>query len=261
MQLPGQGVMGPPRDHDEAVAVVRRAREQGVDHIDTASFYGPDVANQLLHEALNPWPADLKIVSKVGARRDEDGGWLPALAPDEVRAAVAHDLETLGIDRLTAVNLRVLDTPGEAFLDALEALIGLRDEGAIELIGLSNVDVRQLDLASEHADIACVQNQYGLLDREGEDVLEVTRERGLAFVPYFPLGSAPRPAEHPEVQRIAGELEATPAQVALAWLLHHAEHVLLIPGTSSLAHLEENLRAGELVLGEEHMAALDGLAA
>jgi len=265
MQLPGQGVMGPPRDHDEALAVVRRAREHGVDHIDTASFYGPDVANQLLQEALDPWPADLKIVSKVGARRDEDGRWLRALAPDEVRAAVARDLETLGIDRLTAVNLRVVDTSDEAFLDALEALIGLRDEGAIELIGLSNVDVRQLDLASEHADIACVQNQYGLLDRGGEEVLEVTRERGLAFVPYFPLGSAfgaaPRPAEQPEVQRIAGELEATPAQVALAWLLHHAEHVLLIPGTSSLAHLEENLRAGELALGEEHMAGLDGLAA
>jgi len=236
-----------------------------VDHIDTAGFYGPDVANQLLHEALDPWPAEVRIVSKVGARRDEDGGWLPALTPDEVRAAVARDLETLGVDRLTAVNLRVLDTPDEVFLGALEALIGLREEGAIELIGVSNVDVRLLDLAAEHADIACVQNQYGLLDRGGEDVLEATRERGMAFVPFFPLGSAfgaaPRPTEHPEVQRIALELEATPAQVALAWLLHHAEHVLLIPGTSSLAHLEENIAAGEVALGEEHMAVLDGLAA
>lgn len=265
MQLPGPGVSGPPRDHDEAVAIVRRAREHGVDHIDTAGFYGPDVANQLLHEALDPWPAEVRIVSKVGARRDEDGGWLPALTPDEVRAAVARDLETLGVDRLTAVNLRVLDTPDEVFLGALEALIGLREEGAIELIGVSNVDVRLLDLAAEHADIACVQNQYGLLDRGGEDVLEATRQRGMAFVPFFPLGSAfgaaPRPTEHPEVQRIALELEATPAQVALAWLLHHAEHVLLIPGTSSLAHLEENLAAGEVALGEEHMAVLDGLAA
>ncbi len=265
MQLPGPGVIGPPRDHDEAVVIVRRAREHGVDHIDTAGLYGPDVANQLLHEALDPWPAEVRIVSKVGARRDEDGGWLPALTPDEVRAAVARDLETLGVDRLTAVNLRVLDTPDEVFLGALEALIGLREEGAIELIGVSNVDVRLLDLAAEHADIACVQNQYGLLDRGGEDVLEATRERGMAFVPFFPLGSAfgaaPRPTEHPEVQRIARELEATPAQVALAWLLHHAEHVLLIPGTSSLAHLEENLAAGEVALGEEHMAVLDGLAA
>jgi pyridoxine 4-dehydrogenase len=265
MQLPGPGVMGPPRDHDEAVAVVRRARERGVDHIDTASYYGPDVANQLLLEALDPWPTDLKIVSKVGVWRDDQGGWVPALAPDEVRRAVARDLEVLGVDGLTAVNLRVLDTPDDVFLGALEALVGLRDEGAIELIGLSNVELRHLDLAAERADIACVQNQYGLLDRAGEDMLETTRERGMAFVPYFPLGSAfgaaPRPTEHPEVQRVAGELEATPAQVALAWLLHHAEHVLLIPGTSSLSHLEENLGAGELALREEHMAVLDGLAA
>lgn len=264
MQLPGKRVMGPPRDHDEAVAVVRRARERGVDHIDTAGFYGPDVANELLHEALDPWPTDLKIVSKVGARRDDKGGWLPALGSDEVRAAVARDLETLGIDRLTAVNLRVLDTSDDVFLGALEALIGLREEGAIELIGLSNVDVHQLDLAAEHTDVACVQNQYGLLDRGGEEMLELTREREIAFVPYFPLGSAfgvaPRPTEDPEVQRIAGELDATPAQVALAWLLHHAEHVLLIPGTSSLVHLDENLSAGDLALGDEHMAVLDGLA-
>lgn len=264
MQLPGPGVMGPPRIHDEALAVVRRARQWGVDHVDTASYYGPDVANQLLREALDPWPSDLRIVSKVGARRDDKGGWLPALAPDEVRAAVARDLETLGIDRLTAVNLRVLDTPDRVFLDALGALVGLRDEGAIELIGLSNVDARHLDLAAEHAEIACVQNQYGLLDRGGEDILQLTRERSIAFVPFFPLGSAfgaaPRPTDHPEVQRIAGELGATPAQVALAWLLHHAEHVLLIPGTSSLAHLEENLGAGELALGGEHMSALDDLA-
>lgn len=264
MQLPGPGVMGPPRDRDEAIAVIRRAREHGVDHIDTAGFYGPDVANQLLHEALDPWPADLKIVSKVGARRDEEGGWLPALAPEDIRAAVARDREMLGVDRLTAVNLRVLDTPDDVFLAALDALIGLRDEGAIELIGLSNVDVRLLDLAQQHTQIACVQNQYGLLDRGGEDVLAATGERGIAFVPFFPLGSAfgaaPRPTDDSEVQRIAGELDAAPAQVALAWLLHHAEHVLLIPGTSSLAHLDENLGAGELDLGEEHMAVLDGLA-
>ncbi len=264
MQLPGPGVMGPPRDRDEALAVVRRAREHGVDHIDTAGFYGPDVANQLLHEALDPWPEGLRIVSKVGARRDAEGAWLPAIAPDDVRAAVARDLEVLGLERLTAVNLRVLETPDDVLLAALEALVGLREEGRIELIGLSNVDVRQLELAAEQTDIACVQNQYGLLDRGGEAVLQATGERGIAYVPFFPLGSAfgaaPRPTEHPEVQRLAGELGATPAQVALAWLLHHAEHVLLIPGTSSLAHLEENLGAGELELGAEHLALLDGLA-
>ena len=264
MQLPGPHVMGPPRDHDQAIAVIRRARERGVDHIDTAGYYGPDVSNQLLHEALDPWPADLKIVSKVGARRDAEGGWLPAIAPDEIRAAVAHDIEMLGCDRLTAVNLRLLDTPDDVFEEGLKALIALRDEGAIEGIGLSNVDLRHLDMAAAHTDIVCVQNQYGLLDRDCEDVLAATGERGIAFVPFFPLGSAfgaaPRPTEDPEVQRIAGELDATPAQVALAWLLRHAGHVLLIPGTSSLAHLEKNMGAGELTLGEEHMGVLDGLA-
>ncbi len=263
MQLPGPGVMGPPRDHGEAVAVVRRARELGVDHIDTAGFYGPDVANEVLATALDPWPDDLRIVSKVGARRDAKGGWLPALTPEEIRAAVECDLRVLGIDRLTAVNLRVLDTSDEVFDAALGALLELRDEGKVELIGLSNVDVRQLERGLEQTDISCVQNQYGLLDRGGEDVLEAAGARGIAFVPFFPLGSAfgaaPRPAEHPEVQQLAGELEATPSQVALAWLLHHAEHVLLIPGTSSRAHLEENLGAANVALSPEHLTVLDGL--
>ncbi|MCW3013731.1 MAG: oxidoreductase [Solirubrobacterales bacterium] len=264
MQLPGPGVMGPPRDHDGAVAVVRRAHELGVDHIDTASYYGPDVANQLLAEALDPWPEAMRVVSKVGARRDETGAWLPALSPAEVRAAVEADLRVLGIDRLTAVNLRVLDTPDDVFDTALRTLTTLRDEGKIELIGLSNVRVQHLERALEHTPVACVQNQYGLLDRGGEDVLETTRERGIAFVPFFPLGSAfgaaPRPAEHPDVQRIAGELRATPSQIALAWLLQHADHVLLIPGTSSRAHLEENLGAADITLMPEHVEVLDGLA-
>jgi aryl-alcohol dehydrogenase-like predicted oxidoreductase len=264
MQLPGPHVMGPPRDHDEAIAVIRRAREHGVDHIDTASYYGPDVANALLAEALDPWPADLRIVTKVGARRDEAGAWLPALSPADIREQLNADLRVLGIDRLTAVNLRVLDTPDEEFDAALNALIELRDEGKVELIGLSNIDVRLLDRALDRVEIACVQNQYGLLDRGGEAVLEATGERGIAFVPFFPLGSAfgaaPRPTEHPEVQRIAAEIGATAAQVALAWLLHHGEHVLLIPGTSSLAHLEENLGAGDVELDAEQLAVLDGLA-
>jgi pyridoxine 4-dehydrogenase len=265
MQLPGPGVTGPPRDPDEAVAVVRRARELGVDHVDTASYYGPHVANEVLAEALDPWPDGLRIVSKVGARRDERGAWLPALAPEEIRAAVEADLRVLGVERLTAVNLRVLDTADEVFDAALEALIELRDEGKIELIGLSNVDERHVERALERAEIGCVQNKYGLLDRGGEAVLRATGERGIAFVPFFPLGSAfgaaPRPAEHAEVQRIAGELAATPSQVALSWLLHHAEHILLIPGTSSLAHLEENVGAADVALAPEHMEVLDGLAA
>ncbi len=265
MQLPGRGVTGPPKDHDEAVAVVRRARELGVDHIDTASFYGPDVANELLAEALNPWPEDLRIVSKVGARRDTTGAWLPALSPSDIRAAIESDLRVLGIDRLTAVNLRVLDTPDDAFDDALDALVELRGEGLIEDVGLSNVALRQLDRALERTEIACVQNQYGLLDRGGEDVVRATAERGIAFVPFFPLGSAfgaaPRPAEDPDVQRIAEEVGVSPSQVALSWLLHHAEHILLIPGTSSRAHLEENLGAADVDLTPEQVELLDRLAA
>ncbi len=265
MQLPGRGIMGPPRDREEAVAVVRRARELGVDHIDTASYYGPDVANELLAEALDPWPEEMCIVSKVGARRDAAGAWLPALSPPETRAAVASDLRVLGIDRLSAVNLRVLDTPDDVFDAALEALIELREQGRIENVGLSNIELRHLDRALERTEIACVQNQYGLLDRGGEDLLRATAEHGIAFVPFFPLGSAfgaaPRPAEDPEVQRIAGEVGATPSQVALSWLLHHAEHVLLIPGTSSRAHLEENLGAADVALTPEQVERLDGLAA
>lgn len=265
MQLPGRGVTGPPKDHDEAVAVVRRARELGVDHIDTASFYGPDVANELLAEALDPWPEDLRIVSKVGARRDTAGAWLPALSPSDIRAAIESDLRVLGIDRLTAVNLRVLDTPDDAFDDALDALVELRGEGLIEDVGLSNVALRQLDRALERTEIACVQNQYGLLDRGGEDVVRATAERGIAFVPFFPLGSAfgaaPRPAEDPDVQRIADKVGVSPSQVALSWLLHHAEHILLIPGTSSRAHLEENLGAADVDLTPEQVELLDRLAA
>jgi len=265
MQLPGPDVMGPPRDHDEAVAVVRRAREAGVDHVDTAGYYGPDVANELLAEGLRPWPEDLRVVSKVGAVRDAQGGWHPAFGPDDIRRAVESDLRVLGREALTAVNLRVMPGMGEDVVRrGLDALRELVDEGLVELIGVSNVSVDLLDLAAEHADIACVQNQYGLLDRGGEDVLAVCGERGIAFVPFFPLGSAfgvaPRPAEHPEVQRVAADVGATPVQVALAWLLYHAGHVLLIPGTSSLAHLEENLGCARVELSDQQIADLDALA-
>jgi pyridoxine 4-dehydrogenase len=265
MQLPGRGVMGPPRDRDEAIAVLRRAREHGVDHVDTASYYGPDVANELIREALHPYPEDLRIVSKVGATRDAKGGWLPALRPEDVRRAVESDLAVLGAERLTMVNLRLTAAvDDETFAAALQTLAELRDEGAIELIGLSNVELPRIDAAQAVTEIAGVQNQYGLLDRGGEAVLEACVERGLAFVPFFPLGSAfglaPRPGDDPGVQRIAQARGATPAQVALAWLLAHAPTVLLIPGTSSLAHLEENLGAGDLELAADDLAVLDGLA-
>ncbi|MEJ5946110.1 oxidoreductase [Pseudokineococcus basanitobsidens] len=265
MQLPGPGVMGPPRDHDEAVAVVRRAVELGVDHVDTASFYGPDVANRLLGEALSPWPQHVALVSKVGARRDEQGAWLAALAPDDIRRSVEDDLRDTGAGRLTAVNLRLHDdTSDEVLRTGLRTLAGLVDEGLVGGVGVSTVDERQLALACDEVDVVCVQNQYGLLDRSGERVLEAAGERGIAYVPYFPLGSAfgaaPRPAEHPTVQRVAADLGVTPSQVALAWLLHHADHVLLIPGTSSLAHLEENVAVRDVVLPDDAVAELDALA-
>jgi pyridoxine 4-dehydrogenase len=265
MQLPGPGVFGPPRDRDEALAVLRRAGEAGVNHIDTASYYGPDVANELIHDALHPYPEDLRIVSKVGARRDDSKGWNPALSPEDIRGQVEDDLRVLGAESLTMVNLRLIDTDAAVVEAGLATLGELRDEGKLELIGVSNVSVAELDRALGLADIASVQNQYGLLDRDHEDLLEACVEHGLAFVPFFPLGSAfgvaPRPAEDPTVREIAARLDATPAQVALAWLLHRAPNILLIPGTSSLAHLEENLAVGELELGEDDLRALDALAA
>jgi pyridoxine 4-dehydrogenase len=270
MQLPGRGVMGPPRDRDAALAVLRRARELGVDHVDTASYYGPDVANELIRDALRGpggYPDDLRIVSKVGARRDETGAWHSALAPDDVRAQVEADLRVLEAESLTLVNLRLPEggTADGVLEAALGTLVELRDAGSIELIGLSNGGLAELDAARALAPIAAVQNRYGLLDRAGEDVLAASGEHGIAFVPFFPLGSAfgaaPRPADDPSVQRIAAERGATPAQVALAWLLHHAPHVLLIPGTGSLAHLEENVAARDLELSADEMATLDRLAA
>jgi aryl-alcohol dehydrogenase-like predicted oxidoreductase len=265
MQLPGPGVYGPPRDRDEALAVLRRAREAGVDHIDTASYYGPDVANELIHEALHPYPDDLKIVSKVGGRRDESKAWLAAISPADIRAQVDADLRVLGAERLTMVNLRLIEPDETTLEDGLATLEELRDEGKLELIGLSNVSLAELERGLELADVASVQNQYGLLDRANEDVLQACADRGLAFVPFFPLGSAfgaaPRPTEDPTVQAVAERVGATAAQVALAWLLHHAPHILLIPGTSSLAHLEENLAVGEIELGEDDLRRLDALAA
>ncbi len=267
MQLPGPGVYGPPRDREEALAVLRRAREAGVDHLDTAGFYGPDVANELIHESLHPYSEDLRIVTKVGARRDESKAWLPALSPEDLRAGVEDNLRVLDTERATLVNLRIGDEgiDDEAFEAALATLGELREEGKLELIGLSNVAGAQLQRGLELAEIACVQNHYGLLSRDGEDVLQACVEHGIAFVPFFPLGSAfgaaPRPAEDPTVQAVAARVGASATQVALAWLLHHGENILLIPGTSSLAHLEENLGAGDVKLGEDDLRELDALAA
>jgi pyridoxine 4-dehydrogenase len=260
MQLPGRGAFGPPRDRAEALAVVRRAVDLGVDHIDTAQYYGPDVANEILCSALYPYPSQLVLVSKVGAKRDDKGGWLPAQEPAELRAGVLENLRALKVDRLPAVNLRLHAKSAPAVLDEqLGAMIAMRDEGLIEGIGLSNVDTEQLAQALERTEIVCVQNPFNLVDQQSRPVLELCAERGIAFVPFFPLGAAfgrDRVLGHPQVVAVAERLDATPAQVALAWVLAVAPNTLLIPGTASLEHLEENVAAGRLELDDEARAAL-----
>ncbi len=251
MQLPGPGVFGPPRDRSEALAVLRRAVEVGVDHIDTAQFYGPDVANQLIFEALHPYPAELTLVSKVGARRDDTGQWLPAQTPAELRAGVEENLTTLAADRVDVVNLRIMDHPEVPLEDQLGAMIDMRTEGLIGGIGLSNATADQLAASRAVTDIVCVQNAFNVVDRSSQVVLDACHTEGIAFVPFFPLGSAfggehNAVLEAPAVVAAAGRLGATVAQVALAWLLDRSPNVLLIPGTSSLAHLEENLAASAI---------------
>ncbi|MGI5177110.1 oxidoreductase [Dactylosporangium sp. CA-152071] len=258
MQLPGRGAFGPPRDRAEALAVVRRAVELGVDHIDTAQYYGPDVANELLRSALHPYDSRLVLVSKVGAARDDKGGWLPAQEPEQLRAGVLDNLRSLDVERLDVVNLRVTGPDGD-FDAQLDAMIAMRDEGLIGAVGLSNITLAQLEHALTRTAVACVQNPYNLVDRGGEDVLRACTDRGIAFVPFFPLGAAfgrERVLGHPAVKSAALRLDATPAQIALAWILAIAPNTLLIPGTASLEHLEENVGAGRVVLDDEALAEI-----
>ena len=265
MQLAGPHVFGPPRDRGAALAVLRRAVELGVDHVDTSQYYGPDVVNELIREALHPYPVQLTLVTKVGARRDERGGWLPAQKSAELRAGVEDNLRSLAVDRVDVVNLRIM--AGERTVplaDQLAALDDLRREGKVGAIGLSNVGRADVEEALGLVPIACVQNGYSLLDRTAEDVVALCAERGIAFVPFFPLGSAftggpRRLAEDPAVAAVAAERGATPSQVALAWLLHRDPRILLIPGTSSVAHLEENVAAAGVALDAAAMAALDAV--
>lgn len=266
MQLPGPGVMGPPRDHDTALAVLRRAVELGINHIDTSEFYGPHVANQLIREALAPYPADLVLVSKVGAHRDEQGGFVPAQFPEQLKADTRENLVTLGIDRLPVMNLRVMprDEIGEEaycpFETQLTAMTELVAEGTIEAFGVSNVCTEEARLALD-AGAVCVQNAFNLLFRDDQETLELCRERQVAYVPYFPLGSAfdfmPKVTEDPRVQALAEKRGLTPAQIGLAWLLHQGDNVLLIPGTSSIKHLEENTAVRDLELSAEELASLE----
>jgi aryl-alcohol dehydrogenase-like predicted oxidoreductase len=273
MQLPGPGVWGPPRDRDTALAVLRRAVELGVNHIDTADFYGAGVANELIHATLHPYPEDLVLVSKVGAERDEQGGFIAAQRPEQLRAGVEANLRSLEVEQVDVVNLRLVThvadgshVPGDQRVDLdsqLAEMVSLRDEGKIGGIGMSNVTIDQLRQGLP-AGIACVQNAYSVLDRSGEPLLDLCRERDLAWVPYFPLGSAfagvARVTEHPAVLAAATALGATPAQVGLAWLLAHDPHVLVIPGTSSLAHLADNIATANVHLDPVTMDVLDGLA-
>ncbi len=264
MQLAGPHVTGPPRDPDAARAVLRRAIELGVDHIDTAQYYGPDVVNDLIRETLHPYPEGLKLVTKVGARRDAQGAWLPAQSPAELRAGVEDNLRSLQVERMDLVNLRLLDDgtgPSVPLAEQLGELEDMRKEGKLDLIGVSNVTVEHTREALDLVDLGEVQNSYSILDREHEPLLELCRDRGVAFVPFFPLGSAftggpAKLAEDPAIAGVAERHGATPSQVALAWLLARYDRTLLIPGTSSVAHLEENMAAGDVVLDDDDLAAL-----
>jgi len=265
MQLAGPGVFGPPRDPAAARAVLRRAIELGVDHIDTSQYYGPNVVNDLIREALHPYPATLKLVTKVGWRRDDAGGILPAQHPDDLRAGVEANLRSLRVERMDVVNLRLVGG-GHDTADLLEeqllALKDMRKEGKLDLIGLSNVDQATVQRALEIVEVAEIQNGYSIIDRQDDLMVEFAREREIALVPFFPLGSAfrggaARLAGDRAIVRVAAKHAATPSQIALAWLLARYDRMLLIPGTTSVAHLEENMAAAEFELEAADLAALD----
>ncbi|MER9296117.1 aldo/keto reductase family oxidoreductase [Mesorhizobium sp. M0621] len=263
MQLAGPGVFGPPKDHDAALAVLREAVAQGVDHIDTSDFYGPHVTNRLIREALAPYPDDLVIVTKIGARRGADGSWLPAFSPEALAQAVHDNLSNLGLEVLDVVNLRVMfDThgPAEGSIEApLTVLAELQRKGLVRHIGLSNVTAAQIAQGRRIAEIVCVQNQYNLAHRGDDALIDDLAREGIAYVPFFPLGGF-NPLQSSTLSDVAKRLGATPMQVALAWLLRRAPNILLIPGTSSVGHLRENLAAGELVLSDDVISELDGIA-
>ena len=267
MQLAGPGVFGPPRDPDAARAVLRRAIELGVDHIDTSQYYGPDVVNDLIRETLHPYPENLKLVTKVGARRDDQGAWLPALSPAELRQGVEDNLRSLRVERMDLVNLRVADAsggPGEPTEEQVATLKDLQTEGKLDLIGISNVTLDGLRTAAELTELGEVQNAYSVMDRSNEALVDFCREREIAFVAFFPLGSAfaggpAKLAADPAVAAVADTHGATPSQVALAWLLARYDRMLLIPGTTSVAHLEENMAAGEVALDADDLVRLESV--
>lgn len=262
MQLAGPGVFGPVKDEARGIQVLRDAIASGVNHIDTSDFYGPHETNRLIKKALHPYPDNLCIVTKVGARRDEKGGWLPAFSPQELTQAVEDNLRNLGLDAIDVVNLRsMLDIhqPKEGSLEPqLEALIKLKERGLIRHIGLSNVTASQVADAQKLTTIACVQNMYNLANRRDDALVDTLAEQGIAYVPFFPLGGF-SPLQSTSLDEVAAALQATQMQVALAWLLKRSPNILLIPGTSSPEHLQENLASAKLQLSEEVMAKLNGI--
>ncbi|MER8907697.1 aldo/keto reductase family oxidoreductase [Mesorhizobium sp. M0854] len=263
MQLAGPGVFGPPKDHDAALAVLREAVAQGVNHIDTSDFYGPHVTNLLIREALAPYPDGLVIVTKIGARRGTDGSWLPAFSAEELTQAVHDNLHNLGLDVLEVVNLRVMfdaHGPAEGSIEApLATLAELQRQGLVRHIGLSNVTAAQIAEGRRMCRIVCVQNQYNLAHRGDDALINDLAHDGIAYVPFFPLGGF-NPLQSSTLSKVAARLGATPMQVALAWLLRRAPNILLIPGTSSVAHLRENLAAADLELSDDVIKELDGVA-
>jgi pyridoxine 4-dehydrogenase len=263
MQLAGPGVFGPPKDRSAAVAVLREAVAQGVNHIDTSDFYGPHVTNQIIREALHPYPDDLTIVTKVSARRGADGSWIPAMSPDELTQAVHDNLRNLGLDVLDVVNLRSMfdvHGPAEGSLEApLSVLADLQRKGLIRHIGLSNVTPTQVAEGRKICEIVCVQNYYNLAHRDDDRLIDDLARAGTAYVPFFPLGGF-NPLQSSVLSDVAARIGATAMQVALGWLLRRAPNILLIPGTSSMAHLKENLTATEIALSDDVIKELDGVA-
>jgi aryl-alcohol dehydrogenase-like predicted oxidoreductase len=263
MQLAGPGVFGPPKDREAAIAVLKEALALGVDHIDTSDFYGPHVTNQIIREALHPYPDSLVIVTKVGAVRGQDGSWLPAQEPEDLRQAVTDNLRNLKLDTLEVVNLRAMGDPHApsegSIARQVTALAQLQAEGLVRHIGLSNVTATQIEEAQRIARIVCVQNHYNIVHREDDALIDALAAQGIAYVPFFPLGGF-SPLRSAALSDIAQSIGATPMQAALAWLLHRSPNILVIPGTSSVAHVRENIAAARLDLSDELYTKLDAIA-
>ncbi|MAX00035.1 MAG: oxidoreductase [Sphingomonas sp.] len=265
MQLAGPGVFGPPKDEAEAIAVLREAVEAGVDHIDTSDFYGPHITNQIIRKALHPYPDSLTIVTKIGARRDDAGNWLPAMAPDELERAVEDNLRNLGLDAIHTVNLRLMGDDHAAASDGpvepmLSAVARLRERGLIRHIGISNATPHAIAEARQIVPIVCVQNMYNLAHRDDDALIDELAAEGIAYVPFFPLGGF-SPLQSDRLDAVAKRIDATPMQVALAWLLQRSPNILLIPGTSSRSHLRENLAVADIRLDDEAISELDSIGA